>query len=122
MHKAALHHVKDADVFIGTAAVADYRPKEIKGNKIKKGNHDEVVITMKENEDILGSISEINPKPYIVGFAAETENLIANAQKKLITKKLDLIVANDVSNQEIGFDSDNNEVTILFKDGELLLS
>ena len=122
MHKAALHHVKDADVFIGTAAVADYRPKEIKGNKIKKGNHDEVVITMKENEDILGSISEINPKPYIVGFAAETENLKANAQKKLITKKLDLIVANDVSNQEIGFDSDNNEVTILFKEGELPLS
>ena len=76
---------------------------------------------MKENKDILKEVSELEDKPYMVGFAAETDDLLENARKKLETKKLDLIIANDVSDKSIGFDSNENEVTLITSSEELLL-
>ena len=114
MYESVMHHIKGADVYIGTAAVSDYSPAHINESKIKKdGSNAAMVLELKENQDILKSVSELEERPYVVGFAAETDNLIENAEKKLNNKNLDLIVANDVSDKEIGFDSDENEVTLI---------
>lgn len=106
--------IKDFDLFISAAAVADFKPKETEKNKIKKTlKNDEMMIELDKNFDILKSVSEKDLDLKVVGFAAETENLIKNATKKLSDKNLDLIVANDVSDISIGFDSDENEVTLI---------
>ena len=76
---------------------------------------------MKETKDILLEVGSLKDKPYLVGFAAETENLIQNAKKKLNMKNLDLIIANDVSSQDIGFDSDFNEVFLITENEEILI-
>ena len=108
--------IEDCDIFISAAAVSDFKPKEIYKNKIKKKeNEKHLSFKMDKNSDILKVISEKNLNLKTVGFAAETENLLSNAKKKLSQKKLDLIVANDVSNKDIGFDSDENEVTLITK-------
>jgi phosphopantothenoylcysteine decarboxylase/phosphopantothenate--cysteine ligase len=80
-----------------------------------------MVLELKENQDILKSVSELDQRPYVVGFAAETNDLIKNAEKKLSNKNLDLIIANDVSNKEIGFDSDDNEVTLITEKDKYLI-
>ena len=122
MHEAVMHHVKSKDVYIGTAAVADYRPVTFHASKIKKDtDKSSLTLQLQENQDILKSVSELNERPYLVGFAAETDNLLSNAKKKLKNKRLDLIVANDVSNKEIGFDSNENEVTLITNSEEKLL-
>ena len=108
--------IEDCDIFISAAAVSDFKPKEIYKNKIKKNETEKHLnLRMDKNSDILKVISEKNLNLKTVGFAAETENLLSNAKKKLSQKKLDLIVANDVSNKDIGFDSDENEVTLITK-------
>ena len=108
--------IEDCDIFIAAAAVSDFKPKEIYKNKIKKNETEKHLnLKMDKNSDILKVISEKNLNLKIVGFAAETENLLSNAKKKLSQKKLDLIVANDVSKKDIGFDSDENEVTLITK-------
>lgn len=108
--------IEDCDIFIAAAAVSDFKPKEIYKNKIKKNKSEKHLnLKMDKNSDILKVISEKNLNLKIVGFAAETENLLSNAKKKLSQKKLDLIVANDVSKKDIGFDSDENEVTLITK-------
>ncbi len=108
--------IEDCDIFISAAAVSDFKPKEIYKNKIKKKEKEKHLnLKMDKNSDILKVISEKNLNLKTVGFAAETENLLSNAKKKLSQKKLDLIVANDVSNKDIGFDSDENEVTLITK-------
>ena len=108
--------IEDCDIFIAAAAVSDFKPKEIYKNKIKKKETEKHLnLKMDKNSDILKVISEKNLNLKTVGFAAETENLLSNAKKKLSQKKLDLIVANDVSNKDIGFDSDENEVTLITK-------
>ena len=108
--------IEDCDIFIAAAAVSDFKPKEIYKNKIKKDETEKHLnLKMDKNSDILKVISEKNLNLKTVGFAAETENLLSNAKKKLSQKKLDLIVANDVSNKDIGFDSDENEVTLITK-------
>ena len=108
--------IEDCDIFISAAAVSDFKPKEIYKNKIKKKeNEKHLNLKMDKNSDILKVISEKNLNLKTVGFAAETENLLSNAKKKLSQKKLDLIVANDVSKKDIGFDSDENEVTLITK-------
>ncbi|MFT7244763.1 MAG: phosphopantothenoylcysteine decarboxylase/phosphopantothenate--cysteine ligase [Candidatus Azotimanducaceae bacterium] len=120
MYDAVMARVHDCDIFIGVAAVADYRPKATAEQKIKKVNGENVLtLELIENPDIVAAVANQTPKPFTVGFAAETENLIDYARKKLVAKKLDLIVANDVSNQSIGFNSDNNATTILWQGGEL---
>ena len=122
MYESVMHHIKGADVYIGTAAVSDYSPAHINESKIKKdGRNAAMVLELKENQDILKSVSELEERPYVVGFAAETDNLIENAEKKLNNKNLDLIVANDVSDKEIGFDSDENEVTLITHEEKQLI-
>jgi phosphopantothenoylcysteine decarboxylase/phosphopantothenate--cysteine ligase len=122
MYDAVIHHAKGKDVYIGTAAVADYSPARIESSKIKKdGNKESLVLEMKENQDILKAVSEMENRPYVVGFAAETDDLLKNARKKLEKKKLDLIIANDVSDKTIGFDSEENEVTLITNSEEVLL-
>ena len=108
--------IEDCDIFIAAAAVSDFKPKEMYKNKRKKNKSEKHLnLKMDKNSDILKVISEKNLNLKTVGFAAETENLLSNAKKKLSQKKLDLIVANDVSNKDIGFDSDENEVTLITK-------
>ena len=122
MYDAVMHHIRNSDVFISSAAVADYKPESFSKEKIKKSNKDlDISIPMTENKDILKSVGEMENKPYLVGFAAETNDLIKNAKLKLSKKKLDLIVANDISNSEIGFDSDENEVTLINNEIELFI-
>ena len=122
MYDEVMHHVSGKDVYIGTAAVADYSPTKVEGSKIKKdGSNESLVLEMKENQDILKTVSDKEDRPYVVGFAAETEDLLKNARKKLEKKKLDLIIANDVSDKSIGFDSEENEVTLITNSEEVLL-
>ena len=122
MYDAVMHHVRGIDIYIGTAAVADYSPSKIENSKIKKkGNNEALVLKMKENLDILKTVSDMKDRPYMVGFAAETEDLLKNARKKLEKKKIDLIIANDVSDKSIGFDSEENEVTLITNSEEVLL-
>tara|TARA_B100001109_G_scaffold232201_1_gene209857 strand:- start:199 stop:1413 length:1215 start_codon:yes stop_codon:yes gene_type:complete len=114
MFEAVMHHINDKDVYIGTAAVSDYKPAKMQNNKIKKdGSNSPITLKLEENKDILKSVSALKHRPFVVGFAAETNDVIENAEKKLSSKDLDLIVANDVSKKEIGFDSEENEVTLV---------
>ncbi len=114
MYEAVMHHIKDKDVYIGTAAVSDYRPLNKSSTKIKKDGTGKIIsLELEENDDILKSVSNLTTRPFVVGFAAETNNLIENAEKKLKGKNLDLIVANDVSDEEIGFNSEENEVALI---------
>ncbi|ADQ07414.1 phosphopantothenoylcysteine decarboxylase/phosphopantothenate/cysteine ligase [Caldicellulosiruptor hydrothermalis 108] len=105
------------DILIFSAAVADYRPKTTNETKIKKENTDELVIELIKNPDILKFVGE-NKKPgqIIVGFSAETENVLENSQKKLEEKNADLIVANNVLEEGAGFDVDTNIVTLISKE------
>ena len=118
--KEAYKAMESSDIFISCAAVADYKPLNTHDNKIKK-NKDEILdITLTKNPDILSSISKKYPNKFIVGFAAETENVEDNAKDKLINKNLNMIIANDVSDTSIGFDSDNNEVMIITQNESIL--
>ncbi len=110
--------VGDADVIIMAAAVADFRPAEPAEAKIKKTGGDVPEIALEKTHDFLVDLGEQKPAHQtLVGFAAETENLIENAQGKLERKNLDLIVANDVSAEGVGFGHDTNEVTLVFGNG-----
>ncbi len=109
-----------ADLIIMAAAVADYKPikSSVSNQKIKKDSS-RIVITLEKTRDILAEIGKKKSKTQIiVGFAAETEKLLANAKKKLQEKNLDWIIANDVSQKDIGFDSDFNAVVMLSRDGK----
>ena len=112
--------MESSDIFISCAAVADYKPLNSHDNKIKKNKDEMLDITLTKNPDILSSISKKHPDKFIVGFAAETENVEDNAKDKLINKKLNMIIANDVSDTSIGFDSDNNEVMIITQNKSIL--
>lgn len=106
-----------ADVFIGAAAVADFRMKEVASQKMKKtGDSDEMQLTLIKNPDIIATLSQEKAAKCMVGFAAETQDVIAYAKSKLERKGLDLIIANDVSRPDIGFNNDENQVTVLSKD------
>jgi phosphopantothenoylcysteine decarboxylase / phosphopantothenate---cysteine ligase len=111
MHAAVLRLLPESTVVIKTAAVADFRPKAASGQKIKRKG--EVTLELEPTEDILSDVARRKTSQIVVGFAAETENVLENARKKLASKSLDLIVANDVSREGIGFDSDRNAVTII---------
>ena len=118
MFKATQNNLP-TDVAIFSAAVADFKIKEKKREKIKKIDY--VNLNLEENIDILNYVSNHNslrPK-LVIGFAAETHNIEENSKKKLMEKNCDWIIANDVSNKSIGFDSDFNEVTILYKDKKI---
>ncbi|TQV74647.1 bifunctional phosphopantothenoylcysteine decarboxylase/phosphopantothenate--cysteine ligase CoaBC [Aliikangiella marina] len=110
-------NIADVDVFIGCAAVADYTPVEVASQKIKK-NDDEMTLKLKRNPDILAWVGEQQATRFVVGFAAESQSLKEFALKKLQKKKLDLICANDISQQGLGFNSDNNQLLLLYRDGQ----
>lgn len=112
MLAAALAASRDCDIFIATAAVADYTPVSVAADKIKK-HQQEMTITLRRTEDILARVSALDKRPFCVGFAAETSDVIEYARRKLQRKNLDLIVANDVSQASIGFQSDENAVTVI---------
>jgi phosphopantothenoylcysteine decarboxylase/phosphopantothenate--cysteine ligase len=120
MLEQSLERVTECDIFIACAAVADYRPAQIEGQKIKKGAQ-EMQLQLVRTPDIAAAISAAEHRPYTVGFAAETNDVIAYARRKMQRKGLDMIVANDVSDQAIGFNSDNNAVTVIWEDGEQTL-
>lgn len=107
---------ESVDVLIMAAAVSDYRPTTYTPQKIKK--HDENLnLQLVRTPDILLELSKLKQRQFMVGFAAETEQVLANAQNKLAKKKLDLLLANDVSNKNIGFNSDNNQVSFIDQNG-----
>ena len=107
--------VKAADIFIATAAVADYRTEEAAPQKIKK-TQDAMALSLVKNPDILATISLAHPQLFVVGFAAETQDVERYARGKLVSKDLDLIACNDVSRADIGFASDDNAMQVFFSD------
>ncbi len=119
MKSAVEREFENADCVIMAAAVADYRVKEIAPQKMKKTSDDEILLTLVKNPDILKEISSRKTTQVIVGFCAESENLIQNAKEKISKKGCDYLIANDISRKDIGFSSDYNEVTILDKNGNM---
>ncbi len=119
MREVVLGRAAEATVIVKAAAVADYRPAEPAGQKIKKGAGSELTLRLEKNPDILAELGRIKGERFLVGFAAETTDLLANARTKLQEKNLDLIVANDVTQAGAGFDVDTNIVRLLFRDGTL---
>ena len=113
MHAAVMNKLSDASIFIGAAAVADYRPAKRSGGKIKK-TESSLSLELERTPDILSEVANIKQEGLLViGFAAETDNVMANARAKLNNKNLDAIVANDVSQAGVGFDTVTNAVTII---------
>lgn len=123
MHQKTLESVKTADIFIACAAVADYRAASIADQKIKKQeSSEELTITLVKNPDIVADVANLqHNRPFVVGFAAETNNVEQYALKKLTHKHMDMICANDVSSQGQGFNSDNNALTLYWSTGRLSL-
>jgi phosphopantothenoylcysteine decarboxylase/phosphopantothenate--cysteine ligase len=118
MRQAVLDYYAEADVVIKTAAVADFRPQSIAPEKVKK-DVAELNIALERNPDILAELGQSKGQRVLVGFAAETQDLLANAAQKVRTKHLDFIVANDISDPSIGFASDDNRVHILDAAGQI---
>ena len=118
MREAVLHEYEKVDVVIKAAAVSDYRPQHAYPYKVKKTEEVQTVELVR-NPDILAELGQRKGTRVLVGFAAETEDLLANAQKKVSAKNLDLIVVNDVGQEEIGFQSDANKVLMLHADGRM---
>lgn len=120
MLKQCLRLLPECDIFIACAAVADYRPATIEDQKIKKGPQ-EVTLQLVRTPDIVAAVAASDHRPYTVGFAAETNDMLTYAREKMQRKGLDMIVANDVSDQSIGFNSNENAATVLWHDGEQVL-
>ncbi len=121
MADAVMASMSKCDIFIGVAAVADYRPVSSKKQKIKK-NEETVSLELVRNPDILAMVAALDNAPFTVGFAAETENITSNAQQKLIAKGLDMIAANPVSGDNSAFNSEFNEISLIDKNGIIHLN
>ena len=119
MLEACMEAYEKMDVVIKAAAVADYRPRDVADQKIKKKNDDALTVVMDKNPDILKELGARKAHQILVGFAAETQNLLDNAREKIVKKNLDMIVANDVTAAGAGFNSDTNIVKFLFPNGEV---
>ena len=117
MRQAVLKHLEKCSVVIKAAAVSDYRPVEVSEHKLKKADLYQT-LKLERTKDILEEVGKKKGNRILVGFAAETEDLITNARKKLVEKNLDLIVANDVSRADAGFGTETNQVKILYPSGE----
>ena len=118
MYDAVLENIEQNQIIIKSAAVADYKPKEYINEKIKK-NNDDLVINLDRNKDIALEIGKIKEDKILVGFAAETNNVLENAKNKIIKKNLDFIVANDLTKEGAGFGTDTNIVKIIDREGNL---
>lgn len=119
MLAACLEAYDKADIVIKAAAVADYRPHDVAAQKIKKKTDDDLTVVMDQNPDILKELGARKKQQILVGFAAETQNLLENAREKIVKKNLDMIVANDVTAAGAGFNADTNIVKFLFPDGRV---
>ena len=119
MLEACLEAYEAADIVIKAAAVADYRPRDVADQKIKKKTDDALTVVMDKNPDILKTLGAQKTHQVLVGFAAETQNLLENARDKVVKKNLDMIVANDVTAAGAGFNADTNIVKFLFANGEV---
>jgi phosphopantothenoylcysteine decarboxylase/phosphopantothenate--cysteine ligase len=117
MHTAVFESLELCDIFIGAAAVADYRPIVCGDEKIKK-NADQITLTLQKNPDILADVAALENPPFAVGFAAETHNLEIYARDKLARKKLNMIAANWVGREEGGFEHDENALEVFWQDGQ----
>lgn len=115
MLAAVQAELADTDVFIASAAVSDYRAREVAEHKIKKTS-DELVLQLSRTPDVLATVAKGTPRPFVVGFAAETQNVEQNALKKLEAKRLDMIAANQVG-EGLAFDCDDNALTVYWADG-----
>ncbi len=121
MLAASLEQIEECDLFIGAAAVADYRPVAIAEHKIKKGSEEIMELRLVKNPDIIATVAKQPKRPYTVGFAAETRDLLHYARDKLTRKQLDMVIANDVSVPGIGFNSNDNQVTLVTPDDAITL-
>lgn len=121
MHQSVMEQVATCDIFIGCAAVADYRPAQTTPQKIKK-NDQELTLTFVKNPDILSDVAHLQHPPFTLGFAAETQNVREYALSKLARKKLNMIAANDVSDSRIGFNSEQNALSVFWPGGEVTLA
>ena len=119
MKNEVLNNFEWADIVIKSAAVADYKAKEYSKEKIKKGEGDLNICLTRDN-DILKSLGDIKTHQILVGFAAESNDVLKNAEKKLKNKNLDFIVANDITSSDTGFGSEDNKVVIISKNNEKL--
>jgi phosphopantothenoylcysteine decarboxylase/phosphopantothenate--cysteine ligase len=118
MQAAVLEHVEDAHIIVKTAAVSDYRPETTSVHKVKKEAVETLRIDFVRTPDILRAVGDRKRRgQFLVGFAAETEQLQQHAQKKLVEKNLDIIVGNVVGGPEAGFNADTNRVTLFYRDG-----
>ncbi|MFN0064404.1 MAG: bifunctional phosphopantothenoylcysteine decarboxylase/phosphopantothenate--cysteine ligase CoaBC [Myxococcaceae bacterium] len=121
MSQAVLERIDQAHVFVAAAAVSDYRPKETSAHKQKKTDGD-TVVAFERTPDVLAQaaarVGDKDPRPVLVGFAAETQDVLTHAEEKLRRKRLDFIVANDISAPGVGFAVDTNRVTVLSRSGE----
>ncbi len=113
MYNAVLQRVKDCDIFLSVAAVSDYHCQSVASQKIAK-SAEQLTLVLERNPDILATVAELPTRPYLVGFAAETDHLISKAQAKWTKKKLDMIIANEVGEQK-GMGQEDNTVTVLWK-------
>lgn len=120
MLAAVMTQIATVDIFIATAAVADYRPSQPLAHKFKKHETD-WQIALERTPDILATVASLPNPPFTVGFAAETDNLLEYAQQKLQQKKLDMIIANPVGLPGVGFDSEENQLSVLWTDGSIEL-
>jgi phosphopantothenoylcysteine decarboxylase/phosphopantothenate--cysteine ligase len=120
MHAAVFAAVSEADIFIACAAVADFRPVEVAGQKIKKTGNDGLTLELVRNPDILAEVAALPRPPFCVGFAAETHDVAAYAAEKLRVKGLDMIAANQVSASQ-GFEMDDNALLVLWDGGSQAL-
>ena len=126
MHDAVFEHISHQDIFIATAAVADYRPAEVHDHKIKKAS-EELNIHLQRNPDILAEVAALDHRPFCIGFAAETRDLEHYAREKMQLKKLDMIAANQVADaqvrgEDIGFNSEYNALDVFWADGHQALA
>lgn len=121
MQQAALEFAEGADIFIATAAVADYKAASIASEKIKSGD-DKMTISLEKNPDIVSSVASTFEDLFVIGFAAESNDVETYAKGKLEQKHLDAIVANDISRADIGFNSDDNEVSWIDTDSTIVFS
>ena len=119
MLEAVMEAYDKMDVVIKAAAVADYRPRDVADQKIKKKTDDALTVVMDKNPDILKELGARKAHQVLVGFAAETQNLLDNAREKIVKKNLDMIVANDVTAAGAGFNTDTNIVKFLYPSGEV---
>jgi phosphopantothenoylcysteine decarboxylase/phosphopantothenate--cysteine ligase len=120
MHAAVMKELPNATVFIGSAAVADYRPANAANAKIKKDGKETMTLELRKTPDILSDVSKQRSNgQLVIGFAAETNDVVNYARSKMEKKGLDMVVANDITKEGAGFDTDTNIATLLTKTGEV---